>query len=186
MCSAETPADITACCKLDDVPDKCETITDPDVFPANLQNKGFPNDFCGAGKVYDDTKANTNCATTTCSNATTVDIAACCKLDDVPDKCSTTPADFCGTTGKYDSTKANADCAGTVCDKNTAADIAECCITVTTTTTTTAAAAAASVTITPSSSDTIVIDSDLNTSTSLENSLALVMFSLLLTMWILD
>jgi hypothetical protein len=106
-------------------------------------------------------------------------------LDDVPDKCSTTPADFCGTTGKYDSTKANADCAGTVCDKNTAADIAECCITVTTTTTTTAAAAA-SVTITPSSSDTIIFDSDLNTSTSLENSLALVMFFLLLTMWILD
>jgi hypothetical protein len=60
-------SDVTACCKLDAVPDKCSTVATS------------PADFCGVGKVYDDTKATTDCVATTCSKDTAIDVTACCK-----------------------------------------------------------------------------------------------------------
>ena len=131
-CSKETTSDVTACCKMDNIPDKCSTIA------------SAPADFCGIGKVYDSAKANAVCTATLCSKKTNADVVACCKFDDIPNKCSTiatTPADFCGPGNiyMYDSSKANSDCAGTIC---TEVDASTCCTLMTTTTTTTTAASA--------------------------------------------
>ena len=43
---------------------------------------------CGAGKIYDATKANEDCASSPCV-AGGSDVDTCCKLDAIPDKCST-------------------------------------------------------------------------------------------------
>ena len=37
--------------------------------------------FCGQGKVYDDTKAGTDCASDPCVDNGVADVAACCKVD---------------------------------------------------------------------------------------------------------
>eukprot|EP00946_MAST-07B_sp_MAST-7B-sp1_P001660 g1660.t1 len=66
-CDKDTAGDVTACCKDATAPAaKCSTI-------ASTQG------FCGNGKVYDTTKANGDCAASTCDTNTAADVTACCK-----------------------------------------------------------------------------------------------------------
>merc|ERR1719503_283438 len=90
-------------------------------------------DFCGTGKVYDDTKATTGeCAGAACDKDVAADVNACCKVATATQaKCAAggaDAADFCGTGKVYDDTKATTgECAGAACNKDLPADVTACC-----------------------------------------------------------
>ena len=129
-CNPDSSADVAKCCK-DSTKAKCSSIG---------ADTTARNNWCGAGKEFDDINANEVCAAKPCSSSTPSDVALCC-IDPNKAKCrtiATTPADFCQTTadgGKgaadkfYNHIKANAYCAAGSCSSSTQADIDMCCTT---------------------------------------------------------
>jgi len=82
--------------------------------------------FCGAGMMYDDTKATKACAGAKCSKSNKDDVGTCCKANSGEGVCKAMPEDVCGAGKSLNPDKVDSQCTGKNCGSN-ADDIGTCC-----------------------------------------------------------
>lgn len=108
--------DVNACCSSLKGAGKC----------GDAKTGATAKGFCGAGMMYDDSKAAKSCAGDKCSKSNKDDVKTCCKNNDGEGLCKAMPENTCGPGKSLDSAQVDAQCTGKTCQANED-DIGTCC-----------------------------------------------------------